>query len=90
MKITSTTFVAGFSLLLLCLAGTPTTVRADMVSDGAQDGEAMDFVVSPGGDMNEAEATNEVFYLLSQKVGTYEFAHSGPYVVLTYGLCASY
>jgi len=77
MKITSTTFVAGCSLLLLCLAGAPTTVRADLVSDGAQDMEAMDFVVSAGGDdmMTDAEAeeNDEVFHVLSQKVGTFVF-----------------
>jgi len=77
MKITSTTFVAGCSLLLLCLAGAPTTVRADLVSDGAQDMEAMDFVVSAGGDdmMTDAEAEEnvEVFHVLSQKIGTFVF-----------------
>eukprot|EP00624_Nannochloropsis_granulata_P001458 evm.model.NODE_17275_length_21369_cov_25.336750.10 len=63
MKITFTTFVAGCSLLLLSLTITPVTVRAD------QDMEAMDFEVSSGDDMmDDAEATNEVFLLLSEKV----------------------
>ena len=68
MKVTSTTFLTGYSLLLLCLAGTPTIVR------GSQDMDAMDFVVSPDADhmMGEAdgEANDEVFYLLAQKIGT--------------------
>lgn len=68
MKITFTTFVAGCSLLLLSLTITPVTVRAD------QDMEAMDFEVSSGDDMmDDAEATNEVFLLLSEKVGMYLF-----------------
>jgi len=67
MKITSTTFVAGCSLLLLCLTCTPETVRADQGMD------MMDFEVPSGDDMMDAEASNEVFFLLSEKVGTYFF-----------------
>ncbi|GAB5036570.1 egf-like protein [Nannochloropsis oceanica] len=62
MKITSTTFVAGCSLLLLCLTCTPETVRADQGMD------MMDFEVPSGDDMMDAEASNEVFFLLSEKV----------------------